>query len=212
VLAVDELARVLLQVDAGDADAPGRAVHPDVQMAVLRQGQFVLGNLVALGEIGIEIILPGKNRFFIDPAVGGQGHFQGEIHGLAVQDRQSPGHPQADLADLGVGRGSEMGGAAAENLAGGQEFGVDFQPDNRFVCHHLNLSLGKEWGMESLFMHKISFKISHPQGGCQVGGRKGGVRPEIKNEVKGFPILSRQKFWRFQWQHLNFSDRYRYKI
>ena len=124
-------------MNPGDADALGLAVHLDIQMAVFRQGQLVLGDLVALGQVGVKIVFPGKDRLRIDPAVGGQGHLQGVLHRLLVQHRQRPGHPQADLADLGVGRRPEGGGAAAKDLAGGEQMGMDFQPDDGLVFHFL---------------------------------------------------------------------------
>jgi hypothetical protein len=34
---------------------------------------------------------------------------------------------------MGIGRGPEGGGAAAEDLAGGEQMGVDLQPDDGFV-------------------------------------------------------------------------------
>ena len=134
---MDQFARVFFHVNAGDADAPGRTVDLDVKEAVLRQGKFVLGDLVTLRQVGIKVVFPGEDRLGIDPAVGGQGHFQGELHRFLVQDRQTPGHPQADLADMGIGRGPEGGGAAAEDLAGGEQMGVDLQPDDGFVLQFL---------------------------------------------------------------------------
>ena len=84
---MDQLAGVLLQVNPGDADALEAAVDLNVQVAVLRQGQLVLGDLVALGQIGVKIVLAGEDRLRGDAAVGGQGHLQGVFQGLAVQHR-----------------------------------------------------------------------------------------------------------------------------
>jgi hypothetical protein len=38
---------------------------------------------------------------------------------------------------MGIGRSPERGGAAAEDLAGGEQMGVDFQPDDGFVLQFL---------------------------------------------------------------------------
>ena len=119
------------------ADAPGLASDLEVKKALLRQGKFVLGDLVTFRQVGIKVVFPGEDRFGIDPAVGGQGHFEGELHRFPVQDRERTGHPQADLADMGIGRGPEGGGAAAEYLAGGEQVGVDLQPDNGLVFQSL---------------------------------------------------------------------------
>jgi hypothetical protein len=38
---------------------------------------------------------------------------------------------------MGIGWGPEGGGAAAENLAGGEQMGMDLQPDDGFVLQCL---------------------------------------------------------------------------
>ena len=42
---------------------------------------------------------------------------------------------------MGIGRGPEGGGAAAEDLAGGEQMGVDLQPDDGFVFQFLSPKL-----------------------------------------------------------------------
>ena len=132
---VNQLAGIFLHVDAGDADAFGTAVHIDVQVALDGDGQFVLGYLVSLGQVGIEVVFAGKPAVRRNGAVGGQGHAQGVVHDLAVEYRQHPGHAQADRADMGVGGGAELGGAAAEDFGGGFQLGMDFQSDDGFELH-----------------------------------------------------------------------------
>jgi hypothetical protein len=124
-------------VDAGDADAPLAAVDANGEMAVLRQGAFVLGNLIALGKVRVEVIFPGKDGLRRDLTVSGQGHFQGAGHRLAVEHRQRPRHPQAHFADLGVGGPPENRGAAAKDFGRSQQLGVNLQPDDGFVGHFL---------------------------------------------------------------------------
>ena len=49
---------------------------------------------------------------------------------LRVQRGQHAGQPEADRADVGVGRAAERGRAAAEDLGPGEELGVDLEPDD----------------------------------------------------------------------------------
>jgi len=74
---VDVFPGVLFHVDAGDADALGLAVHADVDVPVLADGLLELGGLVALGQVGVEIVLAGEDRHGIDRAVGCQAHLGG---------------------------------------------------------------------------------------------------------------------------------------
>ena len=133
-LAVEEFAGILLHVDAGDADAlRSSGFRCDVEVAVLADRQFELGDLVPLGEVGIEVVLAGEDRARRDRAVGGQpGHDRVFDH-LAVEDRQGSRQPQADRAGLGVGGVAEAGRAAAEDLAGGGQLDVDLQADDGFI-------------------------------------------------------------------------------
>ena len=57
---VHELAGVFFHVDPADADALSATVGLHIDVAVLGEGQFVLGNLVALGQVGVEIVLAGE--------------------------------------------------------------------------------------------------------------------------------------------------------
>src|SRR5207244_4641115 len=80
--------RVLLEMGRPDADAPARSVLPDLQPAVLADRQLVLGDLIALREIRIEVILAGKPAQRRDRAVQGEARADGELDGLAVDDRE----------------------------------------------------------------------------------------------------------------------------
>ena len=135
-LVVHELSRVLLHVDPGDPDLLLPSVELHLDPAVLGGRLGILGDLVPLGEVGVEIVLPGEEALPVDPAVGRQGHLHHELHDLLVEDGQNPGHPEADGAGVGVGRRPELRGAAAEDLRLREELGMDLQPDDRFIFHY----------------------------------------------------------------------------
>ena len=72
----------------------------------------------------------------MDLAAQGEGGARGELHGAAVQDRQRARQPEADGTERGVRLGAEPGGAAAEDLGGGQQLRVNLEADDRFERWH----------------------------------------------------------------------------
>ena len=131
---VDALAGVVFHVDAGDADAPGTAVHHDVHEASLGHRLVILGDLVALGQIGIEVVLAREARERAHLAVQCEGALDGQFHGLAAEHRERTGQAEADRAHIRIGRRAEAGGAAAEDFGGRGQLHVDFEADYRLVA------------------------------------------------------------------------------
>ena len=116
---VDRLAGVLLHVDARDADAPrpASAAGLDLEPAARREGLLVLRDLVALREVGVEVVLAREDRARVHLAVGGEGHAQRQLDGAAVEHRQRAGQREADRAGVEVRRVAVAHGAGAEQLA-----------------------------------------------------------------------------------------------
>ena len=135
---VQQLAGVLLHVHARDADVvvgtPVVAAGPD--QAVGRQRLLVLRNLVALGQIGIEVILAREDRGLVNGAAQGERRANGTIHRASVQHRQRPGQAEAHGTDVRVGLRAERGAAAAEDLGGGQQLRMDLEADDGLVLTH----------------------------------------------------------------------------
>ena len=129
------LAGVLFEVKAGDADAllVSPAVGADLDEAVLGQRLVELADLVALGEIGIEVVFAGEDGGVVDPEVERLRGLDGEFDGLAVEHGQGSGHAQADRADVAVGLGAEDVGTAAEDLGLGEQLHVHFETDDSLV-------------------------------------------------------------------------------
>ncbi len=92
-------------------------------------GPLVLRDLIALREVGIEVVLTREDRHRVDPALEGVRDPDGELHGLPVQHRQRARQPEADGADVGVRRRPEPGAAAAEDLRLGQQLRVNLETD-----------------------------------------------------------------------------------
>jgi len=114
-----ELARVFFQVDPLNAYPIGSAVIAcDLQKTVFAERSFILGNLVALGEIRIKIVFARKPGRPVDPAIKGKPCLNGIFHGLFIKDRQGPGLTCAYRACPVVGRGVITYAASAKEFCG----------------------------------------------------------------------------------------------
>ena len=67
---VGVLARVLLEVDALQLHALDRAAEDQIEVAVLAQRLVVLRDLIALGQVGIEVVLAREPRLRADLRAG----------------------------------------------------------------------------------------------------------------------------------------------
>ena len=129
---VQALARIFFQMDPRNPDLLA-AILLEVDRAKLRQRLVVLGNLVALGKVGIEIVLAGKNRSLVDAAIQCHRRQHSELHRLPVHHRQDAGHPQAHGTNITIGRSSKFRRARAKYFRRRQELDVNFQPNHRLV-------------------------------------------------------------------------------
>ncbi len=100
---MDGLARVFLEVRPGNADTLLIAVRiADEQFAVLDDRQLILADLVALGQVRIEVVLAGEYRTRRDRRVNGESELRGHAHNFGVQNRQDAGIAEVDQAGLGI--------------------------------------------------------------------------------------------------------------
>ena len=126
-----QLAGVLLDVDAGDADA---ASVGQIDVPVLAQRLVVLGDLVRLGQVGIHVIFAVHLGDGIDGAVGHQPRLDGIAHHLMIQLGQGARQADANGAAGGVGLPAEFGGAAAEYLGFGGQLHMGLQPGHHLIA------------------------------------------------------------------------------
>src|SRR5208337_77433 len=96
-------ARIFFEVETRDADAFGLAAVFNFKPAAGSEGQFVLGNLVALGKVGIEIILAGEAGMLVDGAIERQGRTDAHFDDAPIEDRQRARESEADGTRIGVG-------------------------------------------------------------------------------------------------------------
>ena len=104
--AVEQAGGVFFEVDAGDADAlPAEVVGFDVEPAPFGEGHVVLGDLVALHEVGVGVVLAVEFGEAGDGHVEGEGGADGPFDGGAVDHGEGAGQAEAEGADVGVGLG-----------------------------------------------------------------------------------------------------------
>ena len=135
--AVEKPCRVLLEVSPRDPDRDLLLLrrHRHEEPPIGGQGQGVLADLVALGQVGIEVVLALEaDGIGLDLGVQGQPGEHDQLDRTPVDDRQGPGQTHADGAYpgvRGVGLPGERGrAAAAEHLRGRAKLGVDLDPDD----------------------------------------------------------------------------------
>jgi hypothetical protein len=124
---VQQLPRILFHVNPVDADT--------IDGTVRRQRLVELRDLIALGQIGIEVILTGEYRARVHGAAGRQRDPHRQFHRFLIEHRQCPRITETDGAHLCIGRRAESGGTGAEDLRAREETGVDFQSDDDFPGH-----------------------------------------------------------------------------
>ena len=119
MLIVHQLARILLDMDALDADALGRfrafLVGRDVEMPLADERVIELADLIALRQVGVEIILAVESRPFVDRGVDRHAGAHRLADALGVGDGQHAGHRRINEADLGVWLRPERGRRAGRN-------------------------------------------------------------------------------------------------
>src|SRR5437016_14616070 len=109
-------------METRDADALCGAGDFDVEPAASRDREFVLGDLVALGKVGIEIVFAGEARTLVHGAIQADGGAHGIFAGGLVRDGRRAGEPEANGPDVQVWRMAEPRRAAEEDFGLGEKW------------------------------------------------------------------------------------------
>ena len=129
---VERLAGVLLEVRAGQLDDLLDVADLDAHRAPDDDRQLVLADLVALREVGIEVVLAGEDRARADLRADGEAEADRAFDGAAVQHRQHAGQREVDDAGLRVRRGAERRGGGREDLRARRQLRVRLETDDDF--------------------------------------------------------------------------------
>jgi hypothetical protein len=138
MLVVHRLAGVLLEMQPLDADldvlelALAVGTDRDDDLALADDRILVLGDLIALRQVGVEIVLAVEDRAVVDLRLEAKTGAHGLGHAFLVDHRQHAGHRRIDEADIGIGGLAEFGRGAGEQLRVACDLGVDLQTDDDF--------------------------------------------------------------------------------
>jgi len=143
-----QFAGILLEVNAADADRLFIRGGINGEQTVLRERRFILGDLITFGEVGVEVILAGKNADGVEGAVQGKRNFYPIFNRRTIDHRQRTWQTEADWANGSVGLGS--GGidlcTTAEHFGLCLQFGVHFETDVSEIFHFRIASTpGSSW-------------------------------------------------------------------
>ena len=133
---VEAFAGVVFHVQTCDADALLCAPDLDFESARGGKGKLVHRDLVALGQVGVKVILARKSRARLNLASDGERRAQSQLQRALIQHWQGPRQPQTHGTGVGIRGSAEFGRAAAECFGPRLQLGVDFEADDGFVAVH----------------------------------------------------------------------------
>ncbi len=105
----------------------------NVQITVLGERLIVLRDLIALGQVRIEIVLSGESRKFLNLTVKCYGRADRKLDRLPAQHRQSARQPETNRTYIGIRRRPKLHRAATKDLGLGPELNVYFEANHRLV-------------------------------------------------------------------------------
>ena len=116
-----------------DADGEALAVGEiDGDLALADDRLLVLADLIALRQVGIEIVLPVEHRLQIDLGLEPEPRAHRLPHAFGIDHRQHAGHRGIDQRHVRVRRAAELGRGAGEQLGIGGDLGMDLHADDDF--------------------------------------------------------------------------------
>ena len=150
---VHGLARVLFQVQTFDPhfpDAPVLHIQDDGPLA--DDGALELTDLIALGQIGVEIVLAFRNGGRVDPGLQAQSGTNRLFDAILVHHGKHSRHGGVHEGDLRVRFRPEVGRRAGKELGLGNNLAVDLQPDHHFPIARFALDrIGHRPGIPAIF-------------------------------------------------------------
>ena len=132
VLVVDRLAGVLFEMQPLDPHLQCLVVDVDLDFTRADDRLLVLRDLIALRQVGIEVVLAVEHRDEIDLRFQPQAGAHGLRDASLVDHRQHAGHGRIDEGDMAIGLAAEFGRGAGKQLRLGGDLRVHLQAD-----HHL---------------------------------------------------------------------------
>ena len=102
----------------------------DDDFALAHHRRLVLADLIALRQIGIEIVLPVEHRFQIDLRLQPEPGAHRLAHAFGIDHRQHARHRGVDQRHVRIRRAAEFGRGAGEQLGVGGDLRVHLHADH----------------------------------------------------------------------------------
>src|SRR6202795_2173430 len=115
---MDIFARVFLDMDSREPHSARISVlsRRQIYVSALANWSFVLTNLIALWQVGIEVTFAIKNRVGRYTTMRGQPGSNSQFHRPAIQDGQNARHSHTHRADVFIWPRAEGRRASAEKF------------------------------------------------------------------------------------------------
>ena len=106
------------------------AVDVDLDLALADDRLLVLADLIALRQVGIEVVLAVEDAAQVDRRLEAEPGAHRLLDALGVDHRQHAGHRRIDERDVAVGLAAERGRGAGEQLGLRGDLGVHLETDD----------------------------------------------------------------------------------
>ena len=107
----------------------------DLKVAVGRERQIVLADLITLGQVGVVVLLAVPLGERGDLAIEGHGGSQRQVKRLAIHHRQRSRADQCTRGTSACSAAPKLRAAPAEQLRPREQLHVNFQADDDCVVH-----------------------------------------------------------------------------
>ena len=211
ILIMDRLAGILLQVQPLDPDHDrlGLPRHIDDNLALTHDRFGELADLVALGQIGIEIVLPIETRLAVDLRLQAQPGPNRLRDAFAIDDGEHARHGRIDKAHMRVRLAAKSGRGPGKKLGLRIDLRVDLHTDDDFPIgfgtldpvfrrggtdierHDLAFMSEGRFGFREGRGHRQALTSAAGQGTAQCAGGKAGQKEHAGAE-QGLPPADRQ--------------------
>ena len=147
-----------------------------IDLALADDRVLELGNLIALRQVRIEIVLAVEDRALVDLRLQAKPGAHRLLDAFLVDHRQHAGHGRIDERDVGVRRIAEGRGRTGEQLRIARHLGMDFHADDDLpvaggawdIAFRIgNADIDKGHGRLFCKLEIVIFSVEQLAGGCK---------------------------------------------
>ena len=183
-IVVNVLARIVFQVDAGQAYAPGFARHAEFHHAAFAQGFFILRDLKPLGQVRVEVVFARESAARPDVRTHRHAQTHRRVDHGSIEHRQRARQAQANRIGAGIGLLTERGRRPGKDLGTAGQVHMHLQSNDGFIsieAHDGSLGNRLCQSVRRWYSPPTRKTASSPSGGpmiCNPIGRLPLVKPQ----------------------------------